>query len=740
MSYKPHKKQVAAHLAFLMGGYKRGVLLWGRQCFAKGSLVRLADGTDIPIEDIKEGMQVISYNPTLGVAEPREVRKLHCFGANDDPKPMIEWTVNGQTITSTYDHEYYSDGRWVPLYQLAWGKMAPSQRTQLKLLCEQSGQTLDDKIQGWVQNTGDETSTRSFWVLEDSVRRQDCQGASDSSPDMAPEPTQQTLCQSHRQRPDEQQDREPGVGDSGREPSAYRKPGATSVQSRGEVRDTYSNDQGSVDNTGVPAQVFVSDEQPCDEQVSSRPVHHTTGQYTGYFKRQELEISEVRVRESAIAYDLTVADNQNYVVHGLLVHNSGKSFWAVNHAWLSAVLSQGRYFIVFKTYKQAHEVIWRQYVPMIPKELVYKKNEQDLLIELNYMSGPVYLPDGTMIEVEHDQTKPRSTIQLLGSDQADSHRGFRANGMIFDEYADQDPNNWDAVYKHFFTTTDGWAVFVGTPRGFNHFYDMIQYAQDDERWFFLKATWRDSPYVKKEFIDEERREADKQGKLSTFLQEVELEFRAVQGAVYPNFNRDIHIVKPGDIPPLGELSIYAGIDFGYHTTACIFVGVDKDQNWWVFDEVYGRQEVLVDLMPRINHKIADQRLILMIGDSQGKDAIETMVLKGFPIVPVVKRADSIIHGIDLVRKMLKPRIQLVGPPKPSIFFSSVCKNLIREIEAYKYPEDKPERNPSELPMKQDDHGPDALRYIALHLKYGVNREDKLPASSALKELGDYGLL
>ena len=95
---------------------------------------------------------------------------------------------------------------------------------------------------------------------------------------------------------------------------------------------------------------------------------------------------------------------------------TGKTYFATSHAWLSAVIEQGRYFVVFKTYKQAHEVVWRQYIPLIPKELIYKTNEQDLLIELNYVKGPVKLPDGTVIEVEHDENKPRSTIQLLGSD------------------------------------------------------------------------------------------------------------------------------------------------------------------------------------------------------------------------------------------------------------------------------------------------------------------------------------
>lgn len=421
----------------------------------------------------------------------------------------------------------------------------------------------------------------------------------------------------------------------------------------------------------------------------------------------------------------------------LMGRQSGKTYFATNHGWISAVVKQGRYFVVFKTYRQAHEVVWRQYVPMIPKELIYKKNEQDLIIEFNYIKGPVTLPDGTVIQVEHDENKPRSILQLLGSDQADLHRGFKADGIIFDEYADQNPDNWDSVYKHFFTTTDGWAIFMGTPRGYNHFYDLIEYAKEEERWFYQEATWRDSPYVKREFIDAERKEAEKKGTLSTFLQEVELEFRAVQGAVYPSFERKVHVVQYQNVPALEDMSIYAGIDFGYHTTACLFVGIDKDQNWWVFDEVYGRQETLQDILPRIHDKVAGQRLILMVGDSQAKDAIETMS-KQFPIIPCVKRQDSIIHGIDLIRGRLKPRIQLIGPPKPQLFIASNCKNFIKELEAYKYPEEKVDRNPSELPMKEDDHGPDALRYLTIHLKYGVQKDDKMPKNSIMKELNEYG--
>lgn len=393
---------------------------------------------------------------------------------------------------------------------------------------------------------------------------------------------------------------------------------------------------------------------------------------------------------------------------------------------------------MFKTYKQAHEVVWRQYVPLIPKELIYKKNEQDLLIEFNYIKGPVTLPDGTKIEVEHDETKPRSTLQLLGSDQADSHRGFKADGIIFDEYGDQDGHNFDTVYEPMFSTTNGWAIFMGTPRGYNHFYDLIQYAKGEDDWFYLEATWRDSPYVTEKFIATVRRRAEKQGKLSAFMQEYELEFRAVQGAVYKVFNRNVHVKNPKDVPE--DLTYYGAIDFGFHTTAFLLVGIDKDQNWWVVDEVYGKEETLDNVIPRIKNKLGNKQLTLLIADSANRDAIEVM-RRDFPIVGVnkVNDAKGYSTGIGLVTEKLKPRTQLVGPPKPSFFVLGHCKNFIYEMEAYKYPEEKEDRNPSEIPVKLDDHGPDAIRYLALHLKFGIQPDTPIKESSLLNTMSEYEL-
>lgn len=424
----------------------------------------------------------------------------------------------------------------------------------------------------------------------------------------------------------------------------------------------------------------------------------------------------------------------------LMGRQSGKTYFSVNHAWISAVINQGRFFIVFKTYKQAHEVVWRQYVPLIPKELIFKTNEADLLIELNYLENtPVKLPSGETIIVNHDPTKPRSTIQLLGSDQADSHRGFRADGIIFDEYADQDPNNFDTVYEPMFTTTNGWAIFMGTPRGYNHFWEMIELRKEDPTWFYQEATWRDSPYVSADHMERAKRDAEKKGALSAFMQEYELEFRAVMGAVYPVFSREIHLIKPADIPL--ELTYYAAIDFGWHTTAFLLLGVDKDQTWYLVDEVYGKEETLEQVIPRIDAVIGDKRIVLMVADSANRDAVEIMGKK-YPVAGVNKANDSkgYATGIGLVTEKLQPRMQLVGKPKPSLFVGSNCKNFIFEVESYHFPEEKAERNESDIPVKVDDHGPDAIRYLFLHLKFGVQTDDKPLVFELEKQVNEYGLI
>lgn len=445
-------------------------------------------------------------------------------------------------------------------------------------------------------------------------------------------------------------------------------------------------------------------------------------------------------RKQALAHKAFLVDGFK---RGVLLQGrqSGKTYFSVNHMWIASLVKQGFYFIVFKTYKHAHDVIWKQYLPLIPKEIIHKTNEQDLTIEFKYLKNtPIKLPNGQEIIVNHDESQPRSILQLLGSDQSELHRGFKAHGIIFDEWATQNPDVWTDVYEPMFITTDGWAIFMGTPKGYNHFYDLVLDAQDQDDWFYQEATWRDSPYVHATAIDLAKKDAIRKGKLQSFLQEYELEFKSVQGAVYPMFDRNVHTITALDIPE--DLTYYAAIDFGWHTTAFLLFGVDKDQTWYLIDEVYGHEETLDMVIPRIKLCIGDKRVVMVVGDSANRDAIEVMA-RDFPMVGVNKANDDAGYsiGIGLITEKLQPRMQLVGLPKPTLYVAKNCKHFIYELEAYHFPEDKPERNPTNVPVKMDDHGPDAARYLFLHLKFGVqSQDDRLPEAEMFKNSNEYDLI
>lgn len=421
----------------------------------------------------------------------------------------------------------------------------------------------------------------------------------------------------------------------------------------------------------------------------------------------------------------------------------GKTVSAVNQAWMSGVCKQGRYMIVFPQYRQAKDTIWNQYLHYIPKGIIANTNSTDLIITLKHITNPATLKDkeGNLIGrgEAHNPDLPPSTIELKGSEDADKLRGMKAQGIIFDEYAIQDPEHWETVFQPMLTTTNGWAAFISTPKGFNHFYDMVRYAESHpDDWMITKATWRDNPSVSKEFIDTIRKEAEEKGNLSAYMQEYELEFRSVEGAVYPEFNRDVHVVQPSEIPAEG--TVYAGIDFGWaedHPTAVVFVLIDANQDWYVFDEICVSKTKLDDTIEIIKQKLGDKRLVSIVGDSARPDLIDYMASKGMPIVPAHKTANSVASGIQLLGQMLQPREQLIGKPKPKLYFSSVCKKGISQMEGYKYNSKKMERKVSEQPIKNNDDIPDALRYLLLHMKYGMIKDERLPEPSL--KFNSYGL-
>lgn len=399
---------------------------------------------------------------------------------------------------------------------------------------------------------------------------------------------------------------------------------------------------------------------------------------------------------------------------GLLLwsRRTGKTMWSLQHLMLAALLKQGQYHIVYKEYQHAETVAWNQYFHTLPKELINEKatNKTLLTIGFHYAGDPktgpikIIFPGGEVKEIMHDRSKPPSTIRLLGSDKYLSHLGGESNGMIFDEYQDQDPIAWSQTYKFFLATTDGWAIFMGTARDIDHWVELQDRAQQSDRWYFSKATWRANPKVKPEWIETERKEAEEKGELGVFLQETELIPFSQQGAVYPMFNKDIHVVKPEEVPAEG--TDYVALDFGFaegHPLAACFVRITRDDIWYQWDEIYGTGIQIDDFINELKIKMGDRKLTAIIADSARPDLIDYLASKALPVIPAPKKQNSIPAGIQLFAKRLRPKIQIIGEPKPNFYIANNCKKTIYEMTHYRYKEIKQDRHPSELPDKKFDH-------------------------------------
>ena len=404
------------------------------------------------------------------------------------------------------------------------------------------------------------------------------------------------------------------------------------------------------------------------------------------------------------------------------------------------MLNQGPHHIVFKEYQQAETVAWNQYLHMIPREIVKDTNKSTLTVTFHHFGGRVKFPWGEQ-ELIPDESIPSSSIRLLGSDKADSHRGGESFGMIFDEYQDQDRYGWDFVYQPMLLTTDGWAAFMGTAKDRDSWNELLERARTNDKWYFSEATWRDNPDIKPEIIAQLRKEAEEEGVLGAFLQEHELIPFSQQGAVYPLFNKRIHVIAEDEVPKEG--TDYVAMDFGFaegHPLALCFIRITRDDVWYQWDEIHGTQIQLEDALAEMRYKLGDRRLTAIIADSARPDLIEYMGAKGYPVVPSPKKQNSVVSGIDLLRKRIKPKIQIIGEPKPNYFITKNCKKTIYDWTHYRYKEIKENRPSTELPDKRHDDSLDALRYLELFFKFGHPKDDKVPDSSLVKEFNEYGIL
>jgi PBSX family phage terminase large subunit len=352
----------------------------------------------------------------------------------------------------------------------------------------------------------------------------------------------------------------------------------------------------------------------------------------------------------------------------------GKTVLAVEEMIGAAIAKKDRRIAyIAPTYQQARDIAWenlkKRCVP-----IAANVNESRLEIELR------------------TQDEGTSKIVLRGWESVETLRGQRFDFLVIDEVAMMRNFwiGWQEVLRPTLTDTQGGALFISTPKGFNHFYDL--YTNPDYKAFH--ATTYDNPHIPLEEVDE----AKSQMSEDRFYQEYMADFRKMEGLVFKEFDRDIHIYDDKtERPEIAE--VICGIDFGYtNPTAILKIEKDKDLGYWVSWEWYRSERPMTEIV----EMATSVKATTYYPDPAEPDRIAELERAGLNIHDVSKDVEA---GIETVRSLLKQK---------RLHVHESCVNLVNEFETYRYQEAKPDKNLPEQPVKEHDHSLDAMRY-ALHM-------------------------
>jgi PBSX family phage terminase large subunit len=377
-------------------------------------------------------------------------------------------------------------------------------------------------------------------------------------------------------------------------------------------------------------------------------------------------------------------------LHRFRVVNCGRRFGKTTLAVVEmigkAVYGKDRNICyIAPTYQQARDIAWQQ-LKNLAQPVINTVNESRLELIINTADL------GT------------SRIYLRGWEALETLRGMRFDMLVLDEVASYRNflSGWHEVLRPTLTDTKGDALFISTPKGFNHFYELYNNEAKDKDYRSFHFTSYDNPFLPKEELDKAKQELTE----DRFAQEYGADFRKTEGLVYKMFDRSKHLYK--DLV-FDKTSYFAGVDFGFNNPAAVLhIYKDSDNKFYVNKEWYKDHKT----DDEIAEYISTQGFNYVYPDPEAAAAIEAIRRKGVNIREVNKGKDSIKNGISTVSELFKQN---------RLFIHESCENLIYELETYSYPEKKDMRNEDENPIKENDHALDALRY-ALSMQISTNQQ------------------
>lgn len=384
---------------------------------------------------------------------------------------------------------------------------------------------------------------------------------------------------------------------------------------------------------------------------------------------------------------------------------AGKDIMAFNLCIRACIRRVCVIYYIFPTYSQGKKVIWDsitnsgdRILDYIPPELIESKNSQEMKVRF----------------------KNGSLLQIVGSDNFDALMGTNPQGVVFSEYALQDPRAYQYI-RPILAANDGWALFISTPRGKNHLWELYQIALNSADWFATKLSITDTQHIPMREIDRERAE----GLMSEDLiqQEYYCSFEmGVEGAYYAKYLDKMRIDgRIGQVPWENGFKVNVAFDIGVRDSTTLVFFQTIGQTIRIIDCYENQKEGLEHYIKVMEAKPYQYGKYIAPHDIKVREWGSGMTrwekARQLGVTFVLAPDLSIVDGIEAVRSTLG-----------KVWIDEVkCQPLIRALENYRQEYDAKKKTYKPHPLHDwSSHFADSFRYLCISLpktRDGISPEE-----------------
>lgn len=375
-----------------------------------------------------------------------------------------------------------------------------------------------------------------------------------------------------------------------------------------------------------------------------------------------------------------------------------------------AVMYPGDYLIGRLFNPELKVTSYKQFMEMLPKELLLEHKVADQIVKIRTANGKV------------------SNILFRGLDEPDKLRSLNLNAAWIDEssqvseeafYLLQSRLRGPHVRKIFMTTN---------PAGHDYQYRLFvkqdnMQPEHKRNFFVVRAPSTENIFLPDGYVDAMKATYSKE----RFEREVLGSFDSFEGQIYHEFDRSVHVIKPFKIPE--QWTKLVGADHGYRNPAAwIWGAINYDGDIYIYREFYKSGWLIEEIckgrlgepgVVKLNSqdKISEIRIDPSTKAMRGQTGLSDYdtYFQNIPKDwPLLLANNDVAPGIDRVKSYLKVDEKT---HKPKIYIFDTCENLIEELTQYRYMENSPgsDKNIKEEPRKANDHAVDALRYLIMTL-------------------------